>query len=488
MADTSLGRVGIRNRGRYSASATYRAGDYVYYMGSTFIALQALAAGTTPDHDGVYWNFLAEGASVEQVLQNFAPIEDGSTASSAYTAGSYILHEDVLYKTLTDIAAGDTFTVGTNIEQVTIGEEMHSLAKNFAPEEDSSTASRAYAAGDYLVYNEHLYKVTSAIAAGGTLTPGTNIQITTTAAEIITINNMRDEITYGRNAAGFHNGIYRGKDITSYLTNGSLWDRIKGTNGYALFEDLYLGDYITVGSNSYAIVDFDYYIRCGSTDITEHHLVMMPTGNMNIPSGTVLYGSSNTLSFINTANAGVTVTSQETATAFKWNATMAAPNTNSTAGGYKFSRMRQTIMKAADTIVVNAFGSSHVKPITVLYYSPSANTDSGLASGWAWFDSDTWTSDTRKSICDLLNEIQVYGQQVWGHGSAYTNVGYEVGMDKFQFAIFKLHRAFADMRANWWLRSVYSATNAADVTNYGDANYLGSSYARGVRPRFLLVG
>ena len=288
--------------------------------------------------------------------------------------------------------------------------------------------------------------------------------------------------------AGYHNGIYRGKNITSYFTDGSLWNRIAGTGGYSLFEDLYLGDYITVGNNSYAIADFDYYIRCGSVDINVHHLVMMPTGNMNIPAGTVLYGSSDTLTFINTANAGVTVSSHEIATAFKWNATMEAPNTNTAAGGYKYSRMRTVIMKAAETIVINAFGSSHVKEVNVLYPNPSSNTASGLASNWTWFNNSDRTNVLCKSICDLPNETQVYGQQVWGRGSAYMNVGYEIGIDKFQFAIFAFHRNFADFRDSWWLRSVNSASYAARVSNDGHANYAGTSSANGVRPRFLLIG
>lgn len=288
--------------------------------------------------------------------------------------------------------------------------------------------------------------------------------------------------------AGFHNGIYRGKDITSYLTDGSLWNRIKGASGYELFEDLYIGDYITVGSNKFAIVDFDYYLRCGSVDLNEHHIVMMPVGAMNIPAGTALYGASGTLEFINTANAGVTVSSQESATAFKWNATMDAPNTHSTAGGYKYSRMRQVIMKAANTIVINAFGSTHVKPIAVMYPNPADETASGIASTWAWFADDDQTSDTCKSICDLPNETQVYGQQVWGRGSVYTNVGYEIGTDKFQFAIFALQRNFANYRGYWWLRSVYSASGAAYVNYAGAADHAGSANAPGARPRFLLVG
>ena len=281
--------------------------------------------------------------------------------------------------------------------------------------------------------------------------------------------------------AGFHNSVYRGKDITSYLTDGSLWGRISGSSPYTLFEDLFLGDYITVGSNSYAIVDFDYYLRCGSVDVTAHHVVMLPKAAMNIPSGTALYGASGTLSFIGSTYA-------ESATAFKWNATTSAPDTHSTAGGYKYSRMRTVIMKAANTIVVNAFGSQHVLPITPLYYNPSSATDSGLASGWAWFADDSQTSYTCKSLCDLPNETQVYGQQVWGLGSAFGNVGYEIGIDKWQFAIFRLHPEFANIHAAWWLRSVSSSTIAALVGTNGTAGNAGSANCFGVRPRFLLVG
>ena len=45
--------------------------------------------------------------------------------------------------------------------------------------EPTSSASKAYAAGDYLVYNGQLYKVTGTISPGETLTPGGNIQTVT---------------------------------------------------------------------------------------------------------------------------------------------------------------------------------------------------------------------------------------------------------------------------------------------------------------------
>lgn len=49
---------------------------------------------------------------------------------------------------------------------------------------EGATASKAYAVGDYLVYNGKLYKVTAAIAQGNALTIGGNIAATTVGGEL----------------------------------------------------------------------------------------------------------------------------------------------------------------------------------------------------------------------------------------------------------------------------------------------------------------
>lgn len=49
---------------------------------------------------------------------------------------------------------------------------------------ESSPATAAHAVGDYVVYNGQLYKVTAAIAAGETLTVGTNIEQTNLSNEL----------------------------------------------------------------------------------------------------------------------------------------------------------------------------------------------------------------------------------------------------------------------------------------------------------------
>ena len=53
----------------------------------------------------------------------------------------------------------------------------------------SSPTTQAFSTGDYLVYNDQLYKVTANIANGGTLTPGTNISSTSTGAQLTSLND-----------------------------------------------------------------------------------------------------------------------------------------------------------------------------------------------------------------------------------------------------------------------------------------------------------
>jgi len=265
--------------------------------------------------------------------------------------------------------------------------------------------------------------------------------------------------------AGYHNSIYRGKYLGTSVT-ADQWAQISA----GTFSDLYIGDYWTITSSDgtanrtvdWTICGFDYYYRCGDVDNTNHHIVMMPSNNLTLGG----------ITLINTANAGMTVTSQENVSAYKWHATMAAPNTNKTYNIlYTTSRMRSTVLPVADTLVKNAFGTSHCLAVSELY--PTSNDSStGLAIGWGW------TSDDR--VCDLCNENIVYGSCVWGTSS------YEVGIDKWQLPIFRLYPQFANTRSTWWLRSVTSVTSVALVSSQGYASSGGSSPAYGVRPRFCI--
>lgn len=60
--------------------------------------------------------------------------------------------------------------------------------------EESTTASKAYAVGDYLILNDKVYKVTVAIASGGTITVGTNITETKVGAELTNLNRQISDL------------------------------------------------------------------------------------------------------------------------------------------------------------------------------------------------------------------------------------------------------------------------------------------------------
>lgn len=52
---------------------------------------------------------------LNSILGDFATVETGSAASRAYAAGDYLIHDNKLYMAVTGIAAGGSFVVGTNI-------------------------------------------------------------------------------------------------------------------------------------------------------------------------------------------------------------------------------------------------------------------------------------------------------------------------------------------------------------------------------------
>lgn len=117
-----------------------------------------------------------------------------SPAQAAHSVGEYIIYNTALYRVTSAIAIGDTLTVDTNITATTIADALETidpsqisamqsdiskLFGDFATVEASTTASQAYKAGEYLIYNGYLYRVTTAISSGGTITVGTNVVQTT---------------------------------------------------------------------------------------------------------------------------------------------------------------------------------------------------------------------------------------------------------------------------------------------------------------------
>ena len=108
---------------------------------------------------------------------------------------------------------------------------------NLAPIEATTTASRSYLVGDYLMLQGEFYKVISAISIGDTLTVGTNIQNT----------NVGDEIT----------------DIKTFNFITKLWENPEPTQSYG-------ASTINLSSSDYdmLLIIFNAYASQGQYDST----------------------------------------------------------------------------------------------------------------------------------------------------------------------------------------------------------------------------
>lgn len=126
------------------------------------------------------------------------------------------------------------------------------------------------------------------------------------------------------------------------------------------FDDLYIGDYWTIGDVNYRIAAFDYFLNAGDTECTDHHAVIVPD--------TCLYRAS--MNSTDTAN-----------------------------GGYVGSDMYKSNLEQAKTIIKSAF-SGHVLNHRVYLVNAVTN---GAPSAGAWVSSEV----------DLMTEQMVYGCPVY---------------------------------------------------------------------------
>lgn len=268
-----------------------------------------------------------------------------------------------------------------------------------------------------------------------------------TGLKKITFANFRAKAVEGTEAkiapllfnnAGAHNAIYRGKSLGSTVTTAQYAAIKAGT-----FDDLYIGDYWTIGGVNYRIAAFDYYLNSGDTNCTTHHVVIVPD--------TCLYNAQ----MHNTSSGG-----------YEGGAA------NTTAGGYVGSDMYKSNLEQAKTTIKSAF-SGHVLKHRIYLTNAVAN---GRASGGAWCDSEV----------DLMCEQMVYGSGIFSPVSDGSNVPANYRVEKSQLPLFQHEPSRISNRNNWWLRDVITASNFAYVDTAGHATYYYASASLGVRPAFCI--
>lgn len=248
--------------------------------------------------------------------------------------------------------------------------------------------------------------------------------------------------------AGTHNSIYLEGDLGSTLTAAQSAAIRAGT-----FEGIYVGKSWTftdvpytytdennaTQSSTYSgtmrVADCDYYLRCGNTDLTTHHVVVVPD--------TPLYNA-------------------------KMN------DSNITTGGYVGSKMYTTHLRRAEAIFKACFGENHV----LKHYEYLVNTvTNGRPSGGTWFE----------RLVDLMDERMVYGSLIFDSGgSDGTNVYNRHSVSQKQLNLFRHRPDLISNRQYYWLRNVVSGAYFANVYYGGYCGLSSAYYSIGVRPAALI--
>lgn len=238
----------------------------------------------------------------------------------------------------------------------------------------------------------------------------------------------------GNANAGFHNSIYRGKNLGTSVSSAQYAEISAGT-----FKDLFIGDYWVINNVTWRIAGFDYWLNNGDTACSTHHVVIVPDSNL---------------------------------------ATCKMNSSNITTGAYIGSDFytgnnSNTGRATARTAINNAFGSGHI--LTHREYLKNA-VSNGYESTGAWYD----------STFELMTEEMVYGGKEFKNVINGTNVPANYTIDNAQLPLFTLDHSRICNRANWWLRDVVSSANFARVDYNGSCANDGASGDLGVRPAFAI--
>lgn len=258
----------------------------------------------------------------------------------------------------------------------------------------------------------------SAAAASATASGNSAAAAASSAEKVAALN-------YSNAAA--HNAIFRGKYLGDHVTD-EQWAAIKA----GTFDDLYIGDYWTIGGVDYVIAAFNYYLNCGNTACSVNHVTIVPRKNL-------------------------------------YNHVM--NDTNVVTGAYVGSKMYASGLNSAKTTIANAFGSAHILTIRQLF----ANSVSGeYENNGSWYDASVF----------LMNEINIYGGYVFKSFMHGTSWAYMYSIDNSQYPVFTFDKTMIHTCQDYWLRDVANSSNFCLVGRSGTCLGSGASFSIGVRPAF----
>lgn len=382
---------------------------------ATFAVVMLVSANVVSDAEIVssdYYSVLTK--QIADVLAAAEGIEGNVTAAQAAA--------EQAASSASAAAGSATAAAGSADTASTAAEQAQTAAAN-AGQSETNAANSASDAEDA--------KTAAETAAGNASDDATAAESAKTAAETAATNaenaaERAEALVYS--GAGAHNSVYRGKNLGSSVTAEQYAAIAAGT-----FDDLYIGDYWTIGGVTYRIAAFDYYLNCGDTDFTKHHVVLVPD--------TCLYNH-------------------------------VMNDTNTTTGAYVNSKMYAEGLSQAKTTIKAAF-SGHVLSKRIYLTNAVSN---GRASAGAWYDSEV----------DLMCEHMVYGSGIFSPVSDGSSIPENYRVEKGQLPLFALEPSRICNRDTWWLRDVITAARIACVGAPGNASSDNASYSFGVRPAFCI--
>ncbi len=225
------------------------------------------------------------------------------------------------------------------------------------------------------IKGESAYEIAKRLGKTSAATEAAWVDEQKAGSELVALKALVDPILVHN--SGAHNALCRGKNLGVFSDAQSAAIRsgaFAATTG-GVYADVYCADHWVFSNIPYTyldendeeksstysgtmrVADCDYYLRTGDTDLTAHHVVVVPdTGMFNAPMNA----------------------------------------TNITEGGYVGSKMRTVYLRRAEAIFKACFGENHV--LKHREYLVNAVKD-GKAYGGAWCD----------SVVELMDERMVYG-------------------------------------------------------------------------------
>ena len=392
---------------------------------ATFAVVMHVSANVVSDAEIVssdYYNILTKQiadvlAAAEEIEGNVTAAQAAARqAASSASAAAGSAKAAAGSASTASTAAGQAQTAATNAGQ------SETNAANSASDAEKAKTAAETAAG-----NASDDAAAAANAKTAAQTAATNAETAATNAE----NAAAPVLAILSSGAGAHNSVYRGKNLGSSVTAEQYAAIAAGT-----FDDLYIGDYWTIGGVTYRIAAFDYYLHTGDTPCTDHHAVIVPDD----------YMYSHVMNGVATSD-----------------------------GGYYGTEMRTSGLDQAKSTIFAAFGEVHI--LSHRQYLTNAVTN-GRPSGGSWYD----------STVDLMTERNLYGCTFFSPASDGATVPELYSIDRSQYPIFAFNPQLQRPGYWTWLRDVATGSAFAGTNSDGVSSYLNAHNKAGVRPAFSIIG